>query len=266
MKRSMFLQSLHDANSAVKRLSFILTAAVAGAALAAGSSKTVSAGEPRRLNVLELFTSQGCSSCPPADKLLGELSKRENVLALSFPVSYWDHLGWKDTLAKDIYNDRQRAYAEARGDREIYTPQLVINGITHAVGSQRASIEAALASSGERLRGVTVPVSATGNGNMVQVEAGAAPEGSEAKSGKVWLAFYSKAVSVNIGRGENHGLKVTYTNVVRELKMAGQWSGEPARYSIEIPRGTSADGCAVLLQADASYAMLGAADMPVRSK
>src|SRR5262245_843812 len=238
MKRMIFLQSLHGASRAVKRISLMLAAAVAGAAISAASSETATAGEVKRLNVIELFTSQGCSSCPPADKLLSELAKRENVLALSFPVSYWDHLGWKDTLAKASYNERQRAYADARGDREIYTPQLVVNGVTHTVGSQRAPIEAALASSGERLRAMSVPVSATTSGNMVQVETGAAPEGSKARSAKLWLAFYSKKVSVNIGRGENNGLKVDYTNVVRELTMAGDWNGEAAHYSVEIPHGT----------------------------
>lgn len=263
MKRSFFPHSLHGANGAMKRISLTLAAAVV---LAATSSSTTSAGEAKRLNVLELFTSQGCSSCPPADKLLAELSKRDNVLALSFPVSYWDHLGWKDTLAKDAYNDRQRAYAESRGDRQIYTPQLVVNGVTHAVGSNRSEIEAAMTTTGEGLRNMSVPVSATSSGNTVQVETGAAPEGSTAKSAKVWLAFYDKSVSVNIGRGENHGRKVAYTNVVRELKMAGEWTGEPAHYTIEIPRGTAADGCAVLLQSDNNYAMLGAADTPVRAR
>ena len=263
MKRPFFRYTLHGASSAARRMTLTLAAAVA---LAATSSSTPFAGDAKRLNVLELFTSQGCSSCPPADKLLGELSKRDNVLALSFPVSYWDNLGWKDTLAKESYNERQRNYAEARGDRQIYTPQLVVNGMTHAVGSRRADIEAAMATTDESLRDISVPVSATSSGNVVQVDAGAAPEGSKARSAKVWLAFYNKAVSVNIGRGENHGRKVTYTNVVRELKMAGEWAGQPSHYSIEIPHGIAADGCAVLLQSDNNHAMLGAADMAVRSK
>ena len=102
------------------------------------------AGEQKRLDVIELFTSQGCSSCPPADLLLGQFAKRDNVLALSFPVNYWDHLGWRDTLAKDAFNERQRGYAGARGDREIYTPQIVVNGLVHTVGSQKSAIEAAI--------------------------------------------------------------------------------------------------------------------------
>ena len=87
----------------------------------------VRAGEPRA--VIELFTSQGCSSCPPADKLLGELARDPSLIAMSLPVDYWDYLGWKDTLALHGHTTRQRAYAEARGDREVYTPQVVVNGV-----------------------------------------------------------------------------------------------------------------------------------------
>jgi hypothetical protein len=113
--------------------------AIAGILLAGGAN----AGEPKA--VLELFTSQGCSSCPPADKLLGEYAKRDDVLVLSFNVDYWDYLGWKDTLANPDNTERQRAYASARGDRQVYTPQVVVNGSAHVVGSNKADIEAAIA-------------------------------------------------------------------------------------------------------------------------
>src|SRR5438876_88668 len=97
--------------------------------------------EPRA--VIELFTSQGCSSCPAADKLLGELSRDPSLVTMSLAVDYWDYLGWKDTLALHGHSDRQRAYAEVRGDREVYTPQVVVNGVAHALGSDRAAIEKA---------------------------------------------------------------------------------------------------------------------------
>ena len=90
--------------------------------------------------VIELFTSQGCSSCPPADKLLESYIKRKDVIALTMPVDYWDYLGWKDTLASPHYSARQRSYARSRGDRNVYTPQIVINGTTHAIGSDRQAI------------------------------------------------------------------------------------------------------------------------------
>ena len=102
-----------------------------------------SAGEPRA--VIELFTSQGCSSCPPADKLLGELAQDPSLLTMSLAVDYWDYLGWKDTLALHGHSNRQRAYADARGDREVYTPQVVVNGVVHVLGSDKAAIENAIA-------------------------------------------------------------------------------------------------------------------------
>ena len=95
--------------------------------------------------MIELFTSQGCSSCPAADKLLGELAQDPSLVALSLPVDYWDYLGWKDTLALQGHANRQRAYAEARGDREVYTPQVVVNGVVHVLGSDKAAIERAIA-------------------------------------------------------------------------------------------------------------------------
>src|ERR1700750_2083727 len=94
------------------------------------------AADPRA--VVELFTSQGCSSCPPADKIIGELAKDPSVIALSMPIDYWDYLGWKDTLADSRFSARQKAYSHMRGDRDVYTPQVIVNGSTHGIGSDRA--------------------------------------------------------------------------------------------------------------------------------
>ena len=124
-------------------------------ALSALSGAAV-AGEPRA--VIELFTSQGCSSCPPADKLLGELAHDPSVIALSLPVDYWDYLGWKDTLALRGHSIRQRGYAETRGDRAVYTPQAVVNGVVHALGSDKAAIEKAIAASRARAEALSVDV------------------------------------------------------------------------------------------------------------
>ena len=216
------------------------------------------AGEAKRLEVLELFTSQGCSSCPPADLLLGQFAKRDNVLALSFPVNYWDHLGWRDTLAKDAYNERQRGYAATRGDREIYTPQMVVNGVEHVVGSQKSAIEAAMAKTGRELRASWVTLSLECGGGDVKLHAGEAPGGSELRSSRLWLVFYSNSVTVTIGRGENTGREITYAHVVRQLVPAGDWAGREARYHVKIPQGSGFDGCAVLLQSDKSQAVIGA--------
>src|SRR5262249_38718848 len=114
------------------------------------------AGEPRA--VVELFTSQGCSSCPPADKLLAELSADPSLVALSVRMDYWDYLGWKDTLASSAHSARQRAYAHQRGDRQVYTPQAVVNGAAHALGSDRAAIERAITQTNQKPGVMSLPV------------------------------------------------------------------------------------------------------------
>ena len=131
-----------------------------------------SATEPRA--VIELFTSQGCSSCPPADKLLGELSRDPTLIALSLPVDYWDYLGWKDTLALHGHSNRERAYADARGDREVYTPQVVVNGIAPVLGSDKAAIEQAIATTRQSAAPLTVPVTLTVADGKVSVNIPAA--------------------------------------------------------------------------------------------
>src|ERR1700748_3551551 len=108
--------------------------------------------------VVELFTSQGCSSCPPADKIIGELAKDPSVIALSMPIDYWDYLGWKDTLADARFSARQKAYSQMRGDREVYTPQVVVNGSVHVVGSDRAGIESAISTTKKHDGVMSVPV------------------------------------------------------------------------------------------------------------
>src|ERR1700754_1437093 len=113
--------------------------------------------EPRA--VVELFTSQGCSSCPEADKVLGELAKDPNVIALSLPIDYWDYLGWKDTLADSRFSARQKAYSHIRGDREVYTPQAVVNGEVHVLGSDREGIEDAATRTQNAGDAMSVPVS-----------------------------------------------------------------------------------------------------------
>jgi hypothetical protein len=265
---SFFSVAIRDNMSGFqKHRKTMLAAVLTGASLLAGiSSVAWSAEQKKRMDVLELFTSQGCSSCPPADALLRQLSKRDNVLTLSFPVSYWDNLGWKDTLAKDSYNDRQREYAEARGDREVYTPQLVVNGVVHVVGSDRNAIAAAMKKTDKELHDSWVPVSLRYGGDTISVDAGAAPEGSSYRSGKLSLALYSNSVTVEIGRGENTGRSVTYTHVVRKLVPVGIWHGRPASFTVQTPRGVAFDGAAVLLQADRSYAVLGAACTAVPSQ
>src|ERR1700732_4472087 len=163
--------------------------------------------EPRA--VVELFTSQGCSSCPPADKVIGELAKDPSVIALSMPIDYWDYLGWKDTLADARFSARQKAYSLMRGDRDVYTPQVVVNGSTHLIGSDRAGIEGAIKDTGKADGVMSVPVTMTLSGKQINVSV-AASKVPTAAHGEVWICSVSKAVPIAIGRGENRGREIIY--------------------------------------------------------
>jgi hypothetical protein len=182
------------------------------------------AAEPPVL--VELFTSQGCSDCPPADRLMGELKSRPDLHVVSLNVDYWDYLGWKDTLGKAEYSQRQQDYARARGDSEVYTPQAVINGERHAVGSNRSQIEAAIAA--VRAGAVNVPILVKEAGGNIEVSVGALA----GESGTLWLMGVAPEVSVAIGRGENKGTAVTYHNVARQVAAAGTWDGTSRSFSL----------------------------------
>src|SRR5215467_468231 len=119
--------------------------------------------------VVELFTSQGCSSCPPVDKVMGELAQDPSVIALSMPIDYWDYLGWKDTLADSRFSARQKAYSHTRGDRNLYTPQMIVNGQAQVIGSDRSAIEGAIWSTGKTEGVMSVPVSMTLSGKSINV-------------------------------------------------------------------------------------------------
>ena len=226
---------------------------------------TTAKAEPRA--VLELFTSQGCSSCPPADKLLAEFAHDPNILAMSLPVDYWDYLGWKDTLALAGHARRQRAYANVRGDREVYTPQIVVNGIAHALGSDRAAIQRAIQRTRQTAATLSLPVTITVSDDKVTVNLPAAD--NQHTPGEVWLCPISKSISIEIGRGENRGHTITYSNVVRRWIKLGDWDGKAATFSIpvrEFQHG-EIDEVAVLVQSGVAAApklMLGAAEVAVR--
>src|SRR6476646_3078322 len=133
--------------------------------------------------VIELFTSQGCSSCPPADKLLGELAKDPSVIALSLPIDYWDYLGWKDTLADSRFSARQKAYSHMRGDRDVYTPQAIVNGAAHVIGSDRARIEGAIKDTKKADGVMSVPISMTLAGKQINISVAAAGKAPAAAHG-----------------------------------------------------------------------------------
>ena len=225
------------------------------ACLMAISVPALAGNAPR--GVVELFTSQGCSSCPPADALLRELAKDTTIVAISLPVTYWDYLGWKDTLAEKAFSKRQRGYAEARGDGQIYTPQVVINGSRHALGSDRKSIEAAIANKGAGEKGnidkslaktaLTVPLDVSDTAGTLKVSV---PQGQPGQSAALWVLAISRSHSVAIGRGENTGRNVVYTNVVRRITKLGDWSGAPMTVNVspEVAKPSGTDGYVILLQ------------------
>jgi hypothetical protein len=213
--------------------------------------------------VLELFTSQGCSSCPPADALAAKFAHDPELLVLSFPVDYWDYIGWKDTLASPANSARQTNYCRARSDSGVYTPQVVVDGLAAAVGSEAGEIESAVATAARRSGSLSVDLKLSESADKLHVDIGAAA-GDAPRTAGVWLARIARAVTVAIGRGENAGHTVTYTNVVRQLTKIGEWTGKET--AIEIPLANAHendnDAYAVLLQAGTSSrpgAILGAA-------
>lgn len=219
--------------------------------------------EPASPTVIELFTSQGCSSCPPADKLLGEIGKDKNIITLTFPVDYWDYLGWKDTLASPAYTKRQRDYARSRGDGQVYTPQVVIDGIDHAVGSRENDIRRAISKTRKAREGLHIPLKVWAEGDELIIEAGDAPKGIRVRPATIWLALVKKSETVKIARGENRGRTITYHSVVRNMTPVGRWTGKAV--TLRLPKhalqNTNTDGCAVLLQQDKAGPILAAARM-----
>ncbi len=211
--------------------------------LSVANASAEASGEaaPKTASVIELYTSQGCSSCPEADQLLNQLAHRPDVIALSFPVSYWDYLGWKDTLARPENTERQRNYAKILGDGEVYTPQAIVNGMRNCLGNSLADIETAVQTTKPILGKEAVPLSVRVEGGRLIIDAGGAPPGSMHQTGKVWIASVLSALTVKIKRGENAGNVVTYTNVVRDLTQAGEWRGAPVSYAVPV-NSLSKDG------------------------
>jgi hypothetical protein len=234
------------------------------------ASYGVAAAAPRAL--LELFTSQGCSSCPPADKLLGELTADSSIVGLSLPIDMWDYLGWKDTLALPGHSIRQRAYARQRGDRQVYTPQMVVNGTTHVVGSDRAAIEQAIAETDHNSEIMTLPVLlSTASGNLTVTLKPEPAAQAEPVDAEVWLCPLLSAVAVAIGRGENSGRTVTYHNVVRAWRKLGGYSGRESTWNVPLSQieDGRVDAAAVIVQKgtrDKPGPVLGAALLPIGSQ
>jgi hypothetical protein len=185
--------------------------------------------------VAELFTSQGCSSCPPADQWLTSIARKPAVVAVSFHVDYWDYIGWRDTLASPAFTARQKAYAAAQNERNVYTPEVIVNGLTDAAGGDRAEIEQAIKATKGLDGALTVRIRLSGAGGHFSVEIA---EGSGGPAG-VFALRVARASTVQILRGENAGQSVTYTNVVRAIDKLGDWIGQTATFDVP---GVARDG------------------------
>ena len=229
------------------------------AATSIGYLATAAAAGPPK--VLELFTSQGCSSCPPADRLFAKLADDPQFIVLSLPVDYWDRLGWKDTFAKHAFTERQYAYARERGDGQVYTPQAVVNGSEHANGANRRAIDA----SAETTANLSVPVRAKRAGDDIVVSVGdGAPQDAT-----IVVLPYLDSREVAVGRGENAREKLTYTNIVRDIVPIAAWSGSAVTRTLPSDRYKDFDGIVVLLQAGSPEnpgAILGAARLALAVK
>ncbi len=240
------------------------TALLAAAALALLWGSPARAGGP---TVVELFTSQSCYSCPPAEALLGELAPRENLIALEFHVDYWDDLvygsagRWKDLFSDPAFTARQRRYAARIRNGGVYTPQAVIDGVVHTVGSRRGRVLRLIERSARTVKPVRVSVEpAPGGGFTVTLESRAGRP-----SAAVLLARYDLRHVTPVEAGENKGKTLTNHHVVRELREVGQvgrWTGKPAEIPLADLRLGPNQGCAVIVQAHEQGAILGAAACP----
>ncbi len=207
--------------------------------------------------VVELFTSQGCSSCPPADEYLGRIADRSDVIALSLHVDYWDYLGWRDVFSDPAHTSRQRAYAARTGERMVYTPQIIVQGRDGMVGSHAHLVEAAIS----KHSAIQSPAAISLKRMEDHLVADIAPTGDKVARGRVLMAWYSRAEQVSIRAGENRGRKIIYHNVVKGWSDMGVWRGGRIMLTAPLPM---ADGVAVLIQDQDGGPIIGAGQLVLR--
>src|SRR5689334_10999459 len=195
--------------------------------------------------VVELFTSEGCSSCPPADDVLGDLTERQYVLPLSYHVDYWDYMGWKDRFADPLFTERQRAYAEAQGSSMVYTPQMIVAGAIDVVGSDRKAVDKALKTAYTRNTMYRIHVARDKDGRLIAQF----PDARIGVPATVWLLTYQKNGESKVQTGENAGRKLMSFNVVRSLQKVGMWYGPAAEIELKLEpkaKANSPDACAII--------------------
>ena len=223
-----------------------------GLELGSAEDLRAQSSSPRGPAVVELYTSQGCSSCPPADALLGVLSQMPNVLALAFHVDYWDSIGWRDHFALPIARERQRRYVETLGLSSAFTPQIVVDGRSSFVGSDKPRILAAMA---DPL--ITIPI-------LIDVARGelivTVPERPDQERYDVNLIAYLPEAATNVGRGENSGRTLREFNIVRQFRTLGVWNGQQSEFRAAVNSfPADATRVAVLLQRNQQGPIVGSA-------
>ena len=220
----------------------ILASAMSLALVGPSGAETLRKG-PRA--VVELFTSQGCASCPPADALLTSLAERDDVVALAYHVDYWDYAGWADTFGDQSYSDRQRAYAKGWGSSRIYTPQVVVNGSLGLVGSRRDEVQDAVAES--RL---PLAINLWRDGEMLKISV---PADTSLADATIWAVTYINRADVDIEDGLNAGKSMVYTQVVTGRQILGMWEADKgAELALPLTEmlGTESTGLAILVQTE----------------
>jgi hypothetical protein len=195
---------------------------------------------------VELFTSQGCSSCPPADAQLGKLARRPDVVALSFHVDYWDYIGWKDPFASQAMTERQKTYARVLHQRYVYTPEMVFDGAAHEPGTERSDVEAMLEAARRRTPNRVTPLLSRSSDGALAI----ALSDFTLSSGPadIMLAVYDRRHITPVARGENSGATLENHNVVRRLERVAQWNGQAATWSVQSDRIGPGQAVAVLVQ------------------
>ncbi len=222
-----------------------LSAVVVAFPIIVTNAKALELSKPK--GVVELFTSQGCSSCPPADAILKEINQGDEILGLALHVDYWDRLGWADTFASPANTDRQWRYARALGERQVYTPQAIINGRTHVVGSQRAKILDTVSGLANKSQGLYVDVNLEKVGNVVKLSI---PASNQSQNATLYAFYYNPEATVKIERGENAAKTITYSNIVGKIEMIGMVGADGMNVDFAIADMTQ-DGyksCAMILQ------------------
>lgn len=240
-----------------RRLNYWLAATAAASLFVA---LPAAAGE--RLVVVELFTSQGCSSCPPADAHLADLAKRAGVMALSFHVDYWDYIGWQDRFADPTYTQRQRDYAHNLGMTYIYTPQMVVDGIWHGAGADRRAVAGRMEMAPNAAREwLDVELELAGQ-NELRIRL---PESEGVREANVYFVRWDDGHATTVTRGENKGRELLNANVVRKLLNVGTWRGKSLDIMVKLADldGAGTDGCAVIVQEPGPGAVIGAARLDI---